>query len=183
MLLDLWLPVVLATVAVFFASFLSWMILGLHWTDWRKLANEDEMRAAVTDAGIPPGSYMFPYPATKAEAATKEFAAKRAAGVVGMMTVFPPGLGMGRNLGLTFALFLLVNVTLAYLGTIGLKPGAGFVTVFRFVAMAAILAHLTGLLQYAVWFRVRVVGYTIESVAYGLVTGLIFAALWPATAP
>lgn len=180
MLADLWLPILLATVAVFFTSFVSWMVLGLHWADWRKVAKEEELRAALGDLKLSPGRYMFPYPASKAECGSKEFAEKRGSGVVGMMTVFSPGGGMGLQLGLTFGLFLLVNTTLAYLAGIGLKPGAGFVTVFRFVTTTAILAYLTGLLQYAVWFRVRVTGYLIESAAYGLTTGLIFAALWPA---
>jgi hypothetical protein len=177
--LDLWLPVVLATVAVFFLSFVSWMILGLHWTDWRRVVKEDELRTALGDLNLSPGRYMFPYPATKAEGMTKEFAAKRETGVVGMMTVFPNGSGMGKQLGLTFGLFLMVNLTLAYLAGIGLTPGTSFVTVFRFVATAAVLAYLAGLIQYAIWFKVRVTGYLIESAAYALVTGLIFAALWP----
>lgn len=180
MLPDLWLPILLATVAVFVASFVSWMVLGLHWSDWRKVVKEDELRTALGDLKLSPGRYMFPYPASKREGMCKEFAEKRASGVIGMMTIFPPGGGMGRQLGLTVGLFLAVNVTLAYLAAIGLRPGAGFVTVFRFVATAAVLAYLTGLLQYAVWFRVRVTGYLIESAAYGLITGLIFAALWPA---
>lgn len=180
MLLDLWLPILLATVAVFFASFVSWMVLGLHWADWRKVVKEDELRTALGDLKLSPGRYMFPYPATKAECTSKEFAEKRASGVIGMMTIFSPDGGMGKKLGLTFGLFLLVNLTLAYLATIGLKPGAGFVTVFRFFATAGLLAYLAGVAQYAVWFRVRVTGYLIESAAYGLVTGLIFAALWPA---
>jgi hypothetical protein len=180
MLASLWLAVVLATVAVFFASFLSWMVLGLHWADWRKVAKEAELRAALADHGLTPGSYMLPYPATKAEAATKEFAEKRKAGVAAMLTVFAPDAGMGKQLGLTFGLFLAVNATLAYLAGIGLKPGTDFVTVFRFVATAAVLAYLVGVVQYAVWFKIRVTGYAIESVAYGLVTGLIFAATWPA---
>ena len=37
MLVSLWLPIVLSAVALFFASFLSWMVLQLHKQDWKKL--------------------------------------------------------------------------------------------------------------------------------------------------
>ena len=47
MLTQLILPIVLSTVALFFASFLSWMVLQLHKQDWSPLAKEDEFMAAV----------------------------------------------------------------------------------------------------------------------------------------
>lgn len=177
---DLWLPIVLATVAVFFTSFLSWMVLQIHKADWRKLADEDGFMAFVRQQGVPAGSYMFPLCEKMAEMQTPEFQAKLTAGPRGMLTVFTGSVSMGPSLGLTFLLFLVVNIVLAYLGTIGLAKGAEFVTVFRFFATAALLAYLTGITQYSIWFRPRLTGYVIESSLYGLVTGLIFAGLWPA---
>ena len=179
MLPDLWLPVLLATVAVFFASFLSWMVLKVHDADWPRVKDEDGLLAAVRRLGIAPGSYMFPRCQTMAEMKTPEFQEKLKAGPQGVLTVFPGRVSMGRSLGLTFALFFAVNATLAYLGTIGLPRGAEFVTVFRFFATAALLAYLTGITQYSIWFRPRLTGYVIESVGFAVVTGLIFAGLWP----
>ena len=65
------------------------------------------------------------------------------AGPAGVMTVFPQ-IHMCRNLGLTFVYFLGVSFTIAYLATIGLAPGADFMTVFRFVWTAGLLAFLAG---------------------------------------
>ena len=47
MLLSLILPIGLSAVALFFASFLSWMVFQLHKMDWVKLAKEDEFLAAA----------------------------------------------------------------------------------------------------------------------------------------
>ena len=179
MLPDLWLPIVLATVAVFFASFLSWMVLKVHDKDWQRVKDEGGLMAAVRRLGIGSGSYMFPRCATMEEMKTPEFQEKMKAGPNGVLTVFPGMVNMGRNLGLTFALYLAVNVTLAYLGTIGLPRGAEFVTVFRFFATAALLTYLVGITQYSIWFRPRLTGYAVESVGFAVITGLIFAGLWP----
>ncbi len=50
-----------------------------------------------------------------------------------------PDVNMGKTLGQTFCLFLIVSFMLAYLGTIGLKPGSAAVDVFRFYFTAGIL--------------------------------------------
>ncbi len=124
MLMQLWLPILLSGVALFFASFLSWMILQLHKNDWRKLPCEDEFLSSVRGLNIPAGSYMFPGCNTQTEMQSAEFKQKFERGPVGIMTVFSK-VNMGRNLGLTFAYFLAVSFCLAYLGTIGVDPGAG----------------------------------------------------------
>ena len=178
MLADLWLPILLSTVAVFFTSFLSWMVLQLHNADWKKLPDEDGFLKEGA-AGLAPGSYMFPRTLSMAEMKTPEFQEKLKVGPRGVLTVFGGGTGMGKNLGLTFALFLAVNVALAYLATIGVPRGAEFVTVFRFFATAALLTDLVGVTQYSIWFQNRLLGYVIESVLFALLTGAIFAALWP----
>lgn len=181
MLMQLWLPILLSGVALFFASFLSWMILQLHKNDWRKLPCEDEFLSSVRGLNIPTGSYMFPGCNTQTEMQSAEFKQKFERGPVGIMTVFSK-VNMGRNLGLTFAYFLTVSFCLAYLGTIGVDPGAEFMHVFRFMATAALLAYLPAIAQHAIWFHCRVTGHVIESIAYAVITAAIFGALWPAAA-
>ena len=105
MLLSLWLPIVLSAVALFFASFLSWMALQLHKNDWRKLAKEEEFLNAVRPLGLPAGSYMFPCAGSQAEMQSEEHRQKWAAGPRGIMTLFG-NVNMGRNLALTFLYFL-----------------------------------------------------------------------------
>ena len=61
-LLDLWLPVLLSAVVVFFASFIMHMVLPYHKSDYRKLPDEDRVTDAMRNAGVTRGpAYFFPY--------------------------------------------------------------------------------------------------------------------------
>ena len=179
MLLSLTLPIVLSAVALFFASFLSWMVLQLHKRDWGKLEKEDEFLAAAAQCDIPVGSYMFPGTCSPAEMQTEAFKKKYDAGPRGVMTILPK-VNMGQNLGLTFVYFLAVSFGLGYLATIAFGPGAEFLSVFRFVFTAGLMTFLAAMVQHAIWFRPRIVGHVIESVAYAAIAATLFASLWPA---
>lgn len=179
MLLSLILPIVLSAVALFFASFLSWMVLQLHKKDWGKLEKEEEFLVAAGQCSIPVGSYMFPCSRSQAEMQSEAFQKKYDIGPRGVITILPK-VNMGQNLGLTFAYFLAVSVGLAYLATIAFKPGADFLSVFQFVFTAGVMIFLAAMVQQAIWFRPRIVGHVIESVAYAAITAALFAVLWPA---
>jgi hypothetical protein len=172
-------PILISTVVLFFASFLSWMVLGLHKKDWVKLAKEDEFMAAVKKCDVPVGSYMFPSCESSAEMQSAAFQAKYMAGPRGLMTVLKPA-NMGQNLGLTVVYFLVVSMGLAYLAAIAFGPGADFLSVFRFVFTAGLMTFLAAMVAHAIWFRARIVGHVIESAAYAALTATIFAAMWPA---
>ena len=86
MLTSLLIPIVVATVAIFFTSFLSWMILQLHKKDWVKLAKEDEFMDAVRKCDIPIGSYMFPASGSPEEMKSEAFQAKMKAGPCGVLS-------------------------------------------------------------------------------------------------
>jgi hypothetical protein len=171
-------PILLSAVALFFASFLSWMVLPFHAKDWRKIEREDELINAVRTIDLPPGSYMFPGWSTVEEMKSEAYQKKCEDGPRGVMTVFPK-VNMGMNLGLTFLYFLVVSFMLAYLGTIALEPGEEFQEVFRFISTAALLTFLAAIVQHAIWFQNRIVGHVIESFCYAAITGGIFAAMWP----
>jgi hypothetical protein len=122
---------------------------------------------------------MFPGHSSPAEMQSEEFQRKYAAGPRGVLTILPQ-VNMGKNLGLTFAYFLVVSFLLGYLATIAVKPGESFMEVFRFVSTAAVMTLLSAIVQHAIWFRPRIVGHVIESVAYAAITAAIFGAFWPA---
>lgn len=178
MLMSLILPIVLASVAAFFASFLSWMVVQLHKDDWKKIAKEDELMDAVRKCEIPVGSYMFPGCDSAEEMKSEAYAKKWETGPCGILTVYPK-VNMGRNLGLTFLYFLVINFCLAYLATIALNSGASFLDVFRFVSTAGLMTYLAAIVQHAIWFHSRIIGHVIESIAYAAISGAIFAAMWP----
>jgi len=178
MLTSLILPIILSAVALFFASFLSWMVVQLHKDDWKKVAKEDDLMEAIRKCDLPVGSYMFPGCADAAEMKSEAYAKKWEAGPCGIMTIYPK-VNMGRNLGLTFVYFLVISFCLAYLGTLALKPVADFLAVFRFITTAGILTFLAAMVQHAIWFHNRIVGHIIESLIYAAISGAIFAAMWP----
>ncbi|MFT5523702.1 MAG: hypothetical protein ACI9HK_001650 [Pirellulaceae bacterium] len=181
MVFTLWLPILLSAVALFFASFLSWMVLPIHKQDWVKMNDEDEFMQKVRDLGVPNGSYTFPGWDSPEEMKSKEFQKKFEKGPCGIITVYPK-VNMGKNLGLTFAYFLASSFCLGYLATMACDPGAEFMQVFRFVATAGLMTFLSAIVQHAIWFHNRIIGHVIESLAYAIITGVIFAALWPAAA-
>jgi hypothetical protein len=178
-LTSLWLPILLSAVALFFASFLTWMVLGLHKQDWVKLGSEDEFLEAARGLGLAPGSYMFPGWDTTEEMKSEAYQKKWEQGPNGVMTVFS-NVNMGKNLGLTFLYFLAVSFCLGYLATFSVEAGAEFKSVFRFVSTAGLLAFLAAIVQHSIWFHCRITGHVIESIGYAAITGAIFAAMWPA---
>jgi hypothetical protein len=171
-------PILVSTVVLFFASFLSWMVLKLHKKDWVKLAHEDEFMAAVKKCDPPIGSYMFPACESSTEMQSEAFQAKYKAGPRGLLTVLPEA-NMGRMLGLTVVYFLVVSFGLAYLSAVAFKPGADFASVFGFVFVAGLMTFLAAMVAHSIWFRPRIVGHVIESVGYAALTATIFAAMWP----
>jgi len=179
MLIDLWLPILVSTGALFVASFLSWMVLPIHFSDWRKLEKEDQLLTSLKELHPKPGNYMFPGWNKPEEMKSEKYTQKWEAGPCGVMTVFPK-VNMGRNLALTFLFFLVCNFCLGYLATLSLDPGAEFMPVFRFVATAGLMTFLAAIVQHAIWFHCRIVGHIIESFAYAAISAAIFAAMWPA---
>jgi hypothetical protein len=180
MVFSLWLPIILSAVVLFFASFLSWMVLMLHKQDWVKLQREDDFLNTLREHGLTKGSYMFPGCNSPEDMKSEEYKQKFEQGPCGVMTVFPK-VNMGRNLGLTFVYFLVCSFCLGYLATIAFpaETSPRFLDVFRFVATAGLMTFLASIVQHAIWFHSRIIGHVIESIAYALIVGAIFAALWP----
>lgn len=177
-MLALWLPIVVSTVALFFCSFLSWMIVRLHENDWLKIDNEDRLIETVRDMNIPEGNYMFPGSMSPAEMNSPEYREKYKSGPRGTITVLPET-NMAKNLVMTVVYFLFCNATFAYLASFALDNGTDSLTIFRFVATVALLTFSASYLQHAIWFRSRVVGHVIEAIAFSLIAGAIFTLLWP----
>lgn len=178
MLTSLLVPIILSAIALFFASFLSWMVFQLHRDDWKKLEKEDEFLKTMQELNVPLGNYMFPGTNSPKEMNSEEYKQKWEAGPCGVMTVFPK-VNMGKKLGMTFVYFLVISFALAYLSTLAIAPGAEFMTVFRFLATAGFFIFLSSVVQHAIWFHNRILGHVIESILYAIIVGLIFGFLWP----
>ena len=69
---DLWIPILVGTFALQFASTMAWMVLPHHFGDHATVPGEADLMDWVGGQKIPAGSYMFPYPQTAAEMNSKE---------------------------------------------------------------------------------------------------------------
>lgn len=178
-LMSLWLPIVLSGVALFFASFVAWMILPHHKSEWKGLPDEETALAALRTLNVPPGQYTFRRACTPEDMKNPDFQKRVAAGPNGTLAIWKTPPSMGVNLVCTFLFFLVANFVIAYLAAMVLPPGEDFMRVFRFVGTAGVLTYGTANILNGIWFGRKMVADIVDGLAYGVITGAIFAALWP----
>lgn len=174
-LVALWLPILLAAVAVFMASSVIHMVLPWHRNDVEGVPREDEFMAAVRAFDVAPGDYMVPHAHGDAEVMkSPEFRAKVEAGPVMFMTVMPRGnpFGMGAQMAQWFGYCLVVVIFAAYVGSHAVPVGGDYLSVFRFVGTTAFAAFALGLPQRSIWYRL-----SWSTSAKGVLDGLIYAGL------
>jgi hypothetical protein len=196
-LAHLWLPIVVSAVGVWIASFLAWMLIGHHKKDWKGIPNEDQFIDTIARMGIAPGNYGFPE-FRRCEGLSKEQKQAKWEEMqkrpMGLLRVWGP-ISMGKNMLLTFLVFLAVSVLVGYLGWnalphagmsadgLGAAARPGFGRVMQVLGTAGVLAYCFAGLPNDIWFqksRREVLTGLIDGVAFGLLTGAIFAWLWPA---
>jgi hypothetical protein len=179
---SLWLPIIVSGIALFFASWAAWMLLPHHKSEWQGLPNEEAFLSAQRSANIPPGQYMFPHACSPDEWKTDEFKRRVESGPNGTLTIWKKPPSMGVNMLCTLLFFTIANLVIGYLAGIALAPGTDFLTVFRFVGTAGILTYGTANILNGIWFGRKMIGDIADGIAYGVITGLIFASLWPGSA-
>lgn len=178
----LWLPILLSGVALFFCSFLAWAILPHHKDDYSAPPDEEAMRTAVRSLGLTPGRYLFPNCKNSKGMKDPELARKMEEGPMGVLNVWPVP-SMGKNMALTFLTFLIASAFIGYLARETLPDGAQFGRVFQVVGTAGILTWCFSFIPNMIWFNGGIratVMCIIDGVVYGLVSGAVFASLWPA---
>lgn len=180
-LTQLWLPIVLAAVAVFVASSVVHMVLKWHNSEYGKLPNEDQVRATIRQGGVAQGQYIMPYCSDMKDMGKPEMQQKYVEGPVGYMVLMPNGApNMGPQLGKWFALNLVVAVFVAYLVSRTVMPGAEYLQVFRVAGTVTFLAYGIGPVADAIWWsKPGTLKYLADALIYGLVTGGVFGSLWP----
>jgi hypothetical protein len=180
-LTTLWLPIVLSAVFVFIVSSIIHMVLGYHASDFKALANEDQVMDRLRDLNIPPGHYAVPKAKSMKDFKTPAFQAKMAKGPNMMLNIRKPGMSMGSNLIKWFVFLLVVNVFVAYIASHTINPAAEYLTVHRVVGCVAFMGYGLALLQDAIWDG-RTWSATwkmlFDALIYGLVTGGTFGWLW-----
>jgi hypothetical protein len=182
LLIPLWLPILLSAAVIWVISAIVWMALPHHKRDFIALPDEDGLMEYLRQSGIKPGNYVFPdfrgreaMKSPKVEKALNE-------GPVGHLSVWQTPLTMGGKMVATFIVYLVVSTLIAYLTRVALPGAAPFAKVFQVAGTAGILAYCFSFIPNAVWFgsyQRTIVASIIDGIVYGLITGAIFAWLWP----
>lgn len=182
-LTSLWLPILVSAAAIFFLSFLMWMVLPHHKSDYGALPDEKGFMNALRAQGVKAGMYMFPHCKDQAQMKDPEWNKLRDAGPSGHMNILPPGpCSMGASLGKWFVLVLAISTVTAYIGTLALPAGTEYMRVFRLVASCMLLAFCSNVFCDCIWKSHparSVMMHVFDGVVYSLVAGGIFGWLWP----
>lgn len=178
---DLWLPILLSAVAIFFASFLAWMVLPHHKKDFHKFEDKARFLGSVREQGIAPGVYVFPC-GDPEDMKTEEGKRLWAEGPWGVLTLHKGPANFGRNLATVMVFYLFVSLLVGYIARLALPDGAGFGDVFQIAGTVAMMAYALGSIPNGIFFgrtlRAQAMD-VIDGVAYGVITGCIFALMWP----
>jgi len=184
-MISLWLPIIAAAVGVFIASSITHMVLPYHRTDLRKLPTdkEDVVLDALQRIAVAPGDYAVPHAGGSAGMRDPAFIAKARKGPLAFMTLAPGAAPtMGPYLALWFVYCLVVSTCTALLVWQIVGPGGEPRLAFHYGGLIGFLAYGMALPQHSIWYRrswATTFKSLFDSLIYGLVTGGIFAWLWP----
>jgi hypothetical protein len=180
----LWQPIVLSAVLVFILSAIIHMVLKYHNSDYKRLPNEDAVRAALRSGNPEPRrQYIFPYAAEMKEMGSPEMQQKFIEGPVGLIYLRQPGPPtMGPALAQWFLFTLWVSLLIAYVAARSIPPGAEYRDVFCTVGAVTFLAYAVGVLPASIWMGkpwAVTAKEMFDGLLYALVTAGTFGWLWP----
>jgi hypothetical protein len=182
-MIQLWLPILLSTVAVFLVSSLIHMVFKWHNADYRALPNEAEVAAAIRKGAPAPGMYVLPHCLEHKDMEKPEVAAKFAEGPVGMLYLKAPGM---PKMGPALLGWLLFNGVLAfflaYVAAHTLGVGTRYLQVFRVVGTVGFLAYAGSAVQGSIWMGkpwITTFKEMLDGLIYACVMAGFFGWLWP----
>jgi len=179
---EIWLAILVATISVFFASSIMWMMMPHHKKDILFLNDKESGYIdAIKSLGIKPGLYMYPG-CDHDNPKSDDVKARWEAGPWGVLTVFEGKPNFGMNLIKTFIVLLIITVFVGYITGLSVPAGSEYMAVFRIAATTAILAHCMGGLCGA-FFQGKPTRFIItdflDGVVYALITAGVMASMWP----
>ncbi len=182
-ILNLWLPILLSAVFVFIASSLIHMVFKWHNSEYLKLSNEDEVRAAIRKENPGPGQYILPYCTDMKDMGSEAMQKKYVEGPIGILYLKASGIPkMGPSLISWFLFTVVVSLFAAYIGYVALPAKTHYLTVFRVVGSAAFMAYGLGSIPGAIWMGrpwSAVLKEVMDAVIFALLTAGTFGWLWP----
>lgn len=176
-------PALVAAVLVFIASSLIHMVIQWHKPDYRGLANEDEVRAAIRKTSPAPGQYILPHCKSTKEMGEPVTIKKYEEGPVGVIYLRRSGVTkLGPFLGMWFVYTIVIGLLVGSLARMTVVHGAPYMDVFRVVSAAGWLAYAWQGPQESIWKGVpwtSTIRHMIDGLVYALITAGCFAWLWP----
>ena len=180
---QLWLPILVTAVLVFIASSLIHMVIKWHNSDYKKLSNEDDVRAAIRAGSPVPGQYVLPYCSDMKDMQGEAMQKKFIDGPVGMLTLRkngPPS--MGGSLIQWFIYLLIVAaiagfIALRIYGVQGEAHRAG-----HLVGLISFLTYTGGSVQMGIWMGKpwgSVAKDVLDALIYATISAFTFQFLWP----
>ena len=180
--LSLLLPIAVSAVAVFVLTLIIHMT-PWHRRDYLKLPDEDGVMNVLRPFNIPPNDYMVPHPGSGDYMKSPEYDAKRAAGPVMVVTIWPSGpWQVGKMMGLWFAFTAVVSAAVACVVGRIVPPGGDGHAVFHYVAVITFLTYAGGAIPLSIWYNRKwstTFRYAVDALLSALATGWIFSLLWP----
>ena len=127
------------------------------------------------------GQYMLPWCQDSKELKDPEKKKRYDEGPHAILFVRPGPVNMGTNLLGTFILFVVISLLVGYASALACQAGAESRSVFRVAGTIGVLSYAAGPILHHIWMsgRKKILLDTIDNVIYGLVTGAIFAFMWP----
>lgn len=180
-ILDLWLPILVSGAAVFFLSFLMWMVMPHHRSDWGPMSDEEGVMGALGD--IKAGQYSFPHCGSPESMKDPAWIKKWEEGPSGTLIVRPRGpMNMGKSMLTSLAFNLVISILTAYVLTISLPNADPGLRLFRIASTVSFLGYAGALGWAAIWFNQSwssTFKSALDGLLYGLATGAIFCWLGP----
>lgn len=178
---QLWIPILLSAVLVFALSAASHMVLPWRKGEWGRITDFAALQAALKD--LAPGLYAFPAAPEQKQQMTPEWLDRWAKGPSGWLTIAPRRpIDMGRNMALSFLVFLGVAFMAAYVGAHALGLHAPYRPVFRVVGTIGTLSFGVGSIFNSIWYHRPWRAYladALDALLFGLVMAGVFGWLWP----
>ena len=184
-LTQMWLPILLSTIAIFVVSSAIHMASPWHKGDYPRMANEDAVMDALRPLAIPPGDYFFPKPETMADMKSPAYIERVNRGPKVLMTVMPNGMTAMGPMLLQWVLFVLVVTGLAaHVASRSVGAGAPGGHVFHQVFLVSFAAYALGVIPMSIWYYrgwSLTLKSTLDAAIYAAITAAIFQWWWPET--
>lgn len=180
---QLWLPILATAVFIFIASSLIHMVFKWHNSDYQKLGNEDEVRAAIRAGSPAPGQYVLPHCVDMKDMADPAMIKKFTDGPVAFITVRPsaaPAIGGALVNWFIFTLVIAIVAATVAVDAFGIKGDSR--SVAQLIGVVSFLAYAAGSFQMAIWMGKpwgSVGKDVLDAVIYAVVSGVTFLWLWP----